>query len=147
MLDSGFRHSSEVDVTSTLHDPAVPAIGALELLRGMLEEQYAVDTDRLTRITVQAALPQHFGRDPHALAAQTVSVRERIAATAHALRRMSEGTYGRCEDCGKEIPLGRLRATPQATRCVRCERSVTPEPAAARAASSGPWRPAPPPAE
>jgi len=74
-------------------------------------------------------------------------VRERIAATAHALRRMSEGTYGRCEDCGKEIPLGRLRATPQATRCVRCERSVTPEPAAARAASSGPWRPAPPPAE
>ena len=122
MLDSGFRHSSEVDVTSTLHDPAVPAIGALELLRGMLEEQYAADTARLTRMTVRAALPQHLGRDARTLAMQTAVVRQRIAATAHALRRMSEGTYGRCEDCGKGIPLGRLRATPQAARCVRCER-------------------------
>jgi RNA polymerase-binding transcription factor DksA len=133
-------------VTTTLHDPAVSAVGPLELLRGMLEEQYAVDTARLTRVTVQAALPQQFGRDPRTLAAQTAAVRERIAATAHALRRMSEGVYGRCEDCEQEIPLGRLRATPQATRCVRCERRLTPAPAAARPAGSEPWRPAPPPA-
>jgi RNA polymerase-binding protein DksA len=35
-----------------------------------------------------------------------------------ALRRMDEGTYGRCEVCGKEIPIERLEALPHATRCI-----------------------------
>jgi DnaK suppressor protein len=126
MLDAGSQHSPALpfggNVTTTLHDRAVSTVGPMELLRGMLEEQYTADTARLTRMTVHAALPQHFGRDPRTLAVQTAAVRQRIAATAHALRRMSEGAYGLCEDCRKGIPLGRLRATPQATRCVRCER-------------------------
>lgn len=107
-------------MTTTLNPAASPA-PPLELLRGMLEEQYAVDTARLTRMTVHAALPQQFGRDRHTLAAQTAFVRERIAATARALRLMSEGAYGTCEDCRRPIPLGRLRATPQATQCASCE--------------------------
>jgi RNA polymerase-binding transcription factor DksA len=106
-------------MTTTLREPAAELT---ELLRGMLEEHYAVDTDRLTRMTVHAALPQHFGRDMHTLAMQTASVRQRIAETAQALRRMSEGVYGRCEDCDRAIPLGRLRATPQAAQCAPCER-------------------------
>jgi DnaK suppressor protein len=109
-------------MTTTLHDPAATSAEPMELLRGMLEEQYVMDTDRLTRMTVSAALPQQFGRDPRTAAVHTASVRQRIAETAHALRRMSEGTYGRCEDCQNPIPLGRLRATPQATRCAPCER-------------------------
>jgi RNA polymerase-binding transcription factor DksA len=109
-------------MTTTLHEPAVSSAEPMELLRTMLEERYAVDTDRLTRMTVHAALPQHFGRDMRTLASQTASARQRIAETAHALRRMSEGTYGRCEDCDKAVPLGRLRATPHATQCTPCER-------------------------
>ncbi|SNT05077.1 TraR/DksA family transcriptional regulator [Actinoplanes regularis] len=106
-------------MTTTLQ---VPAASSAELMRGMLEEHYAVDTDQLTRMTVHAALPQHFGRDLRTLAMRTASVRQRIAETAQALRRMSEGTYGLCEDCDKAIPLGRLRATPQAAQCAACER-------------------------
>ena len=31
------------------------------------------------------------------------------------------GTYGRCEVCGKTIPMPRLKAIPWATRCINCQ--------------------------
>ena len=38
-----------------------------------------------------------------------------------ALRRIGEGTYGECSECGDEIPEARLRALPFAVRCKDCE--------------------------
>ena len=38
-----------------------------------------------------------------------------------ALRRVNEGTYGLCVDCGKPVPEGRLEARPDASRCVACQ--------------------------
>jgi DnaK suppressor protein len=38
-----------------------------------------------------------------------------------AIRRISEGTYGECFECGEEIPEARLRALPFAVRCRDCE--------------------------
>ena len=35
-----------------------------------------------------------------------------------ALARIEDGTYGRCIDCGKEIPEGRLEIRPEAARCM-----------------------------
>jgi RNA polymerase-binding transcription factor DksA len=35
-----------------------------------------------------------------------------------ALRRLAEGEYGRCIDCGREIPRERLEAVPEAVRCI-----------------------------
>ncbi len=35
-----------------------------------------------------------------------------------ALKRMDEGTYGICIDCGQEIPIERLMARPYAVRCI-----------------------------
>jgi RNA polymerase-binding transcription factor DksA len=35
-----------------------------------------------------------------------------------ALKRLAQGDYGRCIDCGKEIPRERLEAIPEAVRCV-----------------------------
>ena len=40
-----------------------------------------------------------------------------------ALRRLDEGTYGRCYECGNEITQRRLRALPFAVRCKDCEES------------------------
>ena len=37
-----------------------------------------------------------------------------------ALGRMTNGTYGSCQLCGRDIPLARLEARPFATHCVRC---------------------------
>ena len=38
-----------------------------------------------------------------------------------ALVRIQHGIYGKCADCGKPIPEGRLEARPEASRCVACQ--------------------------
>ena len=38
-----------------------------------------------------------------------------------ALSRIDEDSYGKCVDCGQEIPEGRLDARPDAARCVGCQ--------------------------
>ncbi len=39
-----------------------------------------------------------------------------------ALQRIGQRTYGRCQECGKEIPAQRLRALPYARYCIQCAR-------------------------
>lgn len=39
-----------------------------------------------------------------------------------ARRALREGTYGLCVGCGREIPAERLRAVPEAVRCLNCQR-------------------------
>jgi RNA polymerase-binding transcription factor DksA len=46
---------------------------------------------------------------------------ERNAVT-QALQRLEDGTYGTCVDCGREIPAERLKAQPEAIRCVDDQR-------------------------
>jgi DnaK suppressor protein len=42
---------------------------------------------------------------------------QRIAA---ALRRLENGEYGDCQDCGEAIDVRRLEMDPAATLCIRC---------------------------
>ncbi len=44
-----------------------------------------------------------------------------LRAVEDALRRISEGSYGRCDECGQVIETHRLQATPSATRCFDCQ--------------------------
>jgi RNA polymerase-binding transcription factor DksA len=37
-----------------------------------------------------------------------------------ALKRIEEGTYGECVNCGEDIAEARLDAVPHAPRCVKC---------------------------
>jgi len=39
-----------------------------------------------------------------------------------ALKRIAEGTYGICANCGEPIDPKRLKALPTATRCISCAR-------------------------
>ena len=38
-----------------------------------------------------------------------------------ALKRIENGTYGRCECCGEDISLERLKASPEARLCISCK--------------------------
>jgi DnaK suppressor protein len=40
-----------------------------------------------------------------------------------ALHRFENGTYGKCERCGNEIPMERLEAIPAARLCVSCKQA------------------------
>lgn len=44
-----------------------------------------------------------------------------LRAVEAALDRIEEGTYGRCADCGGEIPFERLEAYPTAERHTACQ--------------------------
>lgn len=44
-----------------------------------------------------------------------------LAAVSEAIKRLDEGRYGLCVDCGKPVPEGRLEARPEAERCVQCQ--------------------------
>ncbi len=48
------------------------------------------------------------------------SIRAEMAQIENTIARIDRGEYGRCELCGNSIPLKRLEAVPQATRCVAC---------------------------
>jgi DnaK suppressor protein len=38
-----------------------------------------------------------------------------------AIRRISEGTFGECQECGDDIDLRRLEVRPTATHCLNCK--------------------------
>lgn len=44
-----------------------------------------------------------------------------IKKIEEALRRIENGTFGECEECGEEIEIRRLEARPTATLCVFCK--------------------------
>lgn len=56
--------------------------------------------------------------------AEYVIVRRKNAELFHiedTLRRIEEGDYGVCVDCGADIPLRRLELMPEAVRCTQCQ--------------------------
>jgi RNA polymerase-binding protein DksA len=50
---------------------------------------------------------------------------EAIRRAIHgALERIENGSYGKCERCGRQIPQARLDAIPYAERCLECEQTL-----------------------
>jgi RNA polymerase-binding protein DksA len=58
--------------------------------------------------------------------ARVLSIGEGLIEQLHevegALERIDKGTYGRCENCGKEVPVERLEARPVARLCLDCKK-------------------------
>ena len=48
-------------------------------------------------------------------------IERRLGEIEKALQKIEEGTYGVCDDTGKEIPKGRLEAVPEANRTVEAQ--------------------------
>jgi len=47
--------------------------------------------------------------------------RKLIQKIITSLKKIEDGTYGECEECGEEISHLRLKARPEATRCIKCK--------------------------
>lgn len=96
----------------------------LAALRTQLEEQRRFRLQQLVELR---------GIDPHSYS----EVTEVLASGAHralrdvlaALRRIDEGTYGRCTECGQHLPLERLEVLPQVAECLACSRRSGDRPA------------------
>ena len=51
----------------------------------------------------------------------TAATPPREIEAIEAFHRYDTGTYGICTDCEEKIPTARLRAKPEAIRCVQCQ--------------------------
>jgi RNA polymerase-binding transcription factor DksA len=106
----------------------LPDAAALRELRERLEEtrreliaEYRDDYDRERAIPVDetgdVADRAETAWEREELFAEVAGDRDRLREVEDALRRMDEGSYGRCATGGEPIPLERLRAVPWARRC------------------------------
>ena len=75
---------------------------------------------------------EHLGRGAELDSGQISSTRElelalderesdEIRMVDAARARIEAGSYGLCTDCGVEIPQARLKAAPEAARCIHCQ--------------------------
>ena len=86
---------------------------ASETLNGMSNEKtlFADPTDRASLESDRNFLLRIRDRE-----------RKLLVKIQEALKRIDEGTFGTCQECGDEISESRLKARPVATLCVECKR-------------------------
>lgn len=105
--------------------PAVPATRGTHLtaeqlsdLRAQLEQQRRFRLDQLAGL--------RDGAERHGEIAETLASAARAALrdVTEALRRIADGSYGSCADCGRALPLERLEVLPQVGRCAACLESA-----------------------
>jgi RNA polymerase-binding transcription factor DksA len=78
-------------------------------------------------------VPLHLGDLSNASFEQIVALgllrneQEVMGAVAAALDRIDAGTFGRCEQCGKDIPQERLTALPYVSLCITCAQEAEKE--------------------
>jgi RNA polymerase-binding protein DksA len=101
---------------------------AYEALRAELEERLGVLQSRLAKIKQEVTRAHSGDSAEQAQERENDEVVDAIGnETAQSIRdvqaalgRIEDGSYGLCERCGEEIAPGRLKAIPEATRCVNC---------------------------
>jgi RNA polymerase-binding transcription factor DksA len=89
-----------------------------------LQAQFERHADELINLTTHRADPERNGLDPQTIAALIDSTRQALADTTEALKRMNNGSYGRCERCRLDIPVERLEILPHARFCVPCQQEL-----------------------
>lgn len=87
-------------------------------LSGNDEASAPVELDQ----TRQGRLSRMDAMQQQAMAqAGKASAQARLAAIEAALRRIDDGSYGECRECGEMISSARLTARPEALLCITCE--------------------------
>lgn len=100
-----------------------PALRADQLaeLRAMLQQQREFRLDQLAALRRPNSHSALRGQHREITVALTVGAETALAEVLAALRRMDEGSYGTCAQCGGSIELERLEVLPQAARCLPCQ--------------------------
>jgi DnaK suppressor protein len=98
--------------------------------RALLEARWQARLEELTELALayHAApdVPETTGDEPgrpeaQALLRRAVTARRKLEDVEEALARLAAGSFGRCEQCGSQIPPGLLALIPEARYCPRCD--------------------------
>ena len=101
---------------------------AIEAIRANLESRLKTLGIEVARLEAETSQPLEADWEEQANQIEEMEASEGLEAVRldearqirAALRRMDEGTYGTCADCGADISAGRLEALPTATLCINC---------------------------
>lgn len=93
-----------------------------------LEKQLAIyksedpllDTDKTIANTFEDDISDAEGHDR--IVATRRQLKQSLAEVNEALDKISKGTYGICDSCGKRIDRERLEVFPRAKYCLECDR-------------------------
>jgi RNA polymerase-binding transcription factor DksA len=96
--------------------------GALDLqwFRNELEQQRRFRLDQLTDLSYEAAGVADEAQ-AEVTAALMTGARAVLAEIDAALFRLTIGSFGVCQRCGRAIPVDRLQAIPMAGLCLTCQ--------------------------
>ncbi len=104
--------------TQTARTQLERLLAELDDATATLKEEGAGETSELSHVTQH---PGDVGTEVAdndreiAILEAGAGQREQVLA---ALARLDQGTYGRCVDCGRDIPDERLEARPETARCL-----------------------------
>jgi len=97
-------------------------------VRAAIDNLHSVHPGSMSDEVEESSLDNHLAETASATLDREIdySVEENearvLAAIDSALARIADGTYGRCEHCGREIEAERLEALPYATLCIEDKR-------------------------
>jgi DnaK suppressor protein len=97
------RHELEIAIRDSL--------SSVRAHRAAAEHNGVLDASEVSDIAVQEDIELELAQ----------MKRETLNRIDAALDRLNQGRYGRCIECGDDIPAARLRALPFAVRCLDCE--------------------------
>ena len=92
-------------------------------VRERVESDLIVLHQRLRRVGLDRRRQQPTASEAgrrEGLDALHTATRAEIASYENALQRIVDGSYGRCQGCGKQIDRARLDSVPHASVCVSC---------------------------
>ena len=84
-------------------------------------EDPLLDPEQNISKTLDDAITVSEGHDR--IVATRLELKKNLAQVRVALRKIDEGTYGVCENCGVKISEARLAVLPTAELCLKCEAS------------------------
>jgi len=99
--------------------------------RALLEARWQARLAELTELSLayhaaaevigDGGVDQAGQQEAQALLRRAVAVRRKLEDVEEALGRLAAGRYGRCEQCGAQIPAGLLALIPETRYCPRCD--------------------------
>jgi DnaK suppressor protein len=110
-------------VTATSPRAAVVSTARKRAYRKALSELHEIHSAHLSRIRGEIGLASDV-EDEVVVHSQSSSRHQLLEEIDEALRRLDDGTFGTCQDCGGAIAAGRLETLPYARRCPTCQRAA-----------------------
>jgi RNA polymerase-binding transcription factor len=87
-----------------------------------IEARYYGDENADQALAADEGEPETVTTDRERDLSLLENARDLLDQVERALRKIEDGTYGRCASCGKSIEAARLKALPHASLCIACKR-------------------------